>query len=90
MCKFTVKLSKLNFKASNDEALNEALNEVLNENQKLLLDLLRNNPASTQKQIIEDTVLSRSTVQRVMKELTEQGYMERVGSKKSGSWLVKK
>lgn len=87
---FTVKLPNLNFKASKGEALNEALNEALTENQKLLLDILRNNPTITQKQMIENTALSRSTVQRVMKELTEHGYIERVGSKKSGSWIVKK
>ena len=41
---FTVKLPNLNFKASGDEALNETLNEALTEKQKLLLDILRNNP----------------------------------------------
>lgn len=86
---FTVKLPNLNFKASNDEALNEALNEALTENQKLLLDILRNNPTITQKEIISNTSLSRSTVQRAIKELIEMGQLERVGSKKIGSWIVK-
>ena len=86
---FSVKLPNLNFKASSDEALNEALNEALTENQKLLLDILRSNPTITQKEIISKTSLSRSTVQRAIKELIETGSLERVGSKKTGSWIVK-
>lgn len=67
---FTVKLPNLNFKASSNEALNEAINEALTENQKMLLDILRNNPMITQKEMIAKTSLSRSTVQRAIKELT--------------------
>ena len=86
---FTVKLPNLNYKASSKEALNEALNEALTENQKVILDILRNNPSITQKEMIAKTLLSRSTVQRVIKELTEAGKLEREGSKKTGSWIVK-
>lgn len=82
---FTVKLPNLNYKASNNKALNEALSG----NQKLLLDILRSNSAITQKEIIVKTSLSRSTVQRVMKELTEMGRLKRVGSKKKGSWIAR-
>lgn len=86
---FTVKLPNLNFKASSDEALNKALNEALTDNQKLLLNILRNNPTITQKEIIENASMSRSTVQRAIKELSEMGRLERVGSKKIGSRIVK-
>ena len=86
---FTVKLPNLNFKASNNEALNEALNEVLTNNQKMMIDILSNNPTITQKEIVKRTSLSRSTVQRAIKELTEMGRLERAGSKKTGSWSVK-
>ena len=70
---FTVKLPNLNFKASNHEALNEAINEALTDNQKMLLGLLRGEPAITQKEIMERTSLSRSTIQRAIKELTAMG-----------------
>lgn len=86
---FTVKLPNLNFKASCNEALNKAINEALNDNQKKMLDILYNNPTITQKEIIERTSLSRSTIQRTIKELTEMGRLERAGSKKTGSWVVK-
>ena len=79
----------MNFKASNDEALNEALNEALTENQKLLFDILHSNPTITQKELIANTSLSRSTIQRAIKELIEMGRLERIGSKKTGSWIVK-
>lgn len=79
---FTVKLPNLNFKASHNEALNEALNDALTDNQKMMLDILSDNPTITQKEIIERTSLSRSTVQRIIKELTEMGQLERAGSKK--------
>ena len=86
---FTVNLPNLNFKASSNEALNEAINEALTDNQKMLLDMLRNDPTITQKEIIERVSLSRSTVQRMIKELSELGRLERIGSKKTGSWIVK-
>lgn len=89
LVEFTVKLPNLNFKASGDEALNGTLNEALTEKQKLLLDIFQNNPTITQKKIVESASLSRSTVQRTIKELTEMGRLERVGSKKTGSWIVK-
>ena len=78
---FTVKLPNLNFKASSNEALTD--------NQKMLLDMLRNDPTITQKEIIERVSLSRSTVQRMIKELSELGRLERIASKKTGSWIVK-
>ena len=86
---FTVKLPNLNFKASSNEALNETINEALSDNQKTLLGILRSEPTITQKEIIERTSLSRSTIQRAIKELTEMGRLERTGSKKTGSWVVK-
>lgn len=82
-------LSTLKLKASSSEDINEALNEALTDNQKMLFDILRNNSTITQKEIIEQTSLSRSTVQRAVKELSETGRMERVSSKKTSSWIVK-
>ena len=86
---FTVKLPNLNFKASNDGALNEVLNDALTENQKRMLEILRSNSSITQKEMIAITCLSRSTVQRTIKELVEMGRLARVGSKKTGNWIVK-
>ena len=81
---FTVTLPNLNFKASKNEALNEALND----NEKLLLSLFNKNPRMTQKCIMETTGLSRATVQRAIKRLTDIGCLQRTGSRKAGQWIV--
>ena len=86
---FTVTLPNLNFKASENDALSEALNDALSDNEKLLLSLFTKNPALTQKGVVETTGLSRATVQRIVKKLADMGRLERSGSKKNGSWIVK-
>lgn len=78
---FTVTLPNLNFKASENEALSD--------NGKLLLSLFTQNPALTQKGVTETTGLSRATVQRTIKKLSDMGRLERSGSKKYGSWIVR-
>lgn len=78
---FTVTLTNLNFKASENEALSD--------NEKLLFSLFTQNPALTQKGVTETTGLSRATVQRTIKKLADMGRLERSGSKKYGSWIVR-
>lgn len=78
---FTVTLPNLNFKASENEALSD--------NEKLLLSLFTQNPVLTQKGVTETTGLSRATVQRTIKKLADMGHLERSGSKKYGSWIVR-
>ena len=78
---FTVTLPNLNFKASENEALSD--------NEKLLLSLFTQNSALTQKGVTETTGLSRATVQRIIKKLADMGRLERSGSKKYGSWIVR-
>lgn len=78
---FTVTLPNLNFKASENDALSD--------NEKLLLSLFTKNPALTQKGVTKTTGLSRATVQRIVKKLADMGRLERSGSKKYGSWMVR-
>ena len=54
-----------------------------------LLLLLKENPSLTQVELSEMMDKSRRAVQMLMKELLEEGAIERIGSKKTGSWLVK-
>ena len=77
------------FNEALNEALNDALNEALNDSERIILEQLRLNPEITQSEIIEKCKLSRTTVQRYIKALSEKGYIERVGSKKSGHWVVR-
>lgn len=54
-----------------------------------LLLLLKENPSLTQAELSEMMNKSRRAVQMLMKELLDEGVIERIGSKKTGSCLVK-
>ena len=54
-----------------------------------ILLLLKENPSLTQAELSEMMNKSRRAVQMLMKELIDEGVIERIGSKKTGSWLVK-
>jgi ATP-dependent DNA helicase RecG len=94
--KFTVTLPNLNFNTSesnfenkaSDEALNKASNEALFNPEQLILEYFRAHPSATQKEALENLPFSRSKLQRIMHELMKKGFMERVGSKKTGKWIV--
>ena len=87
---FIVTLWNLNFKASRDEALNEAINEALKPEALDLIALMKSDPTVTQAAMIQTLGLSRSKVQRVIKALTDDGYIKREGSKKTGRWVILK
>jgi len=80
----------LNFKASQDGALNDALSDALEEDDMKLISLLKTEPAVTQVIVAGKLGLSRRKVQRMMKSLSEQGYIEREGSRKNGRWVILK
>lgn len=88
---FMVTLKNLNYKnkALEEEALNRALNRALNENEQKVLSLIYENPRITQNEIKEQLQLARSHVQKIMKSLSDNGIIERVGSRKSGYWEIK-
>ena len=69
-----------------NDALNDALNDEL---KKQIALLIGNNPKITQKEIIDQLGISRATVQRKMEELKTADIIERIGSKKTGYWVVK-
>ena len=58
-------------------------------NREHILLLLKENPSITQVQLSEMLGKSRRAVQMLMKQLLEDGAIERIGSKKKGAWLVK-
>ena len=71
-----------------NKAQNKAQNGALSDREYLLL-LLRENPSATQTELAEIMNKSRRSVQMLMKELIDDGIVERVGSKKMGTWIVK-
>lgn len=57
------------------------------------LDVLRRmeeNPMITQVKLMEEFNLTRKQVQKLIKDLREDGLVERQGSNRSGKWVVKK
>ena len=53
-----------------------------------VLKLIKNAPAITQKAIAEQLNISRSTVQRIIKALTRQGTIRRIGAHANGIWKI--
>ena len=53
-----------------------------------LLSGLKQNPYITQTYLAKELSLSRRTVQRIMKELMNDGKIKRVGSTRTGHWEI--
>lgn len=70
------------------KAQTKAQNNAVDDREHLLL-LIRENPSITQTELAEIMNRSRRSVQSLMKKLIEDGVIERIGSKKKGTWLVK-
>ena len=83
---FFLTLWNLNY--AYDKAQNKAQNKALSDKEHLLL-LLKENPSLTQVELAEMMDKSRRTIQEIIKHLLEEGLIERIGSKKTGSWIVK-
>ena len=84
---FTVIMPNLNYgEEINSKASNEALDEAL---EMRLLNLLKEQPELTQKEMVVRLNTSRATVQRLMKELENAQRIERKGGKRYGYWEVK-
>ena len=67
---------------------NESINEALKSDEKMVLELIRENSRISQKIIAEKTEYSRSKVQRILKILQEKGILYRQGSRKKGEWII--
>ena len=70
------------------KAQSKAQNSQITDREHILL-LLKENPLLTQVEISEMMNKSRRAIQMLMKELIAEGGIERIGSKKMGSWIVK-
>src|SRR5574344_1164493 len=76
--------------------LNGTLNEPLNEPLKLselersIINIFIENPVITREELSEKMKVSIRTIQRALDELKKKKLIMRIGSKKSGKWLVDK
>ena len=53
-----------------------------------LIALIKGNPQITQRALSDELSVSRATVQRLCKELSDKGLMERKGGKRFGYWEI--
>ncbi|MCB5387632.1 winged helix-turn-helix transcriptional regulator [Blautia glucerasea] len=51
---------------------------------------LEENPSITQMKLMEEFNLSRKQIQKIIKDLREDGLVERQGFNRNGKWIVKK
>lgn len=68
--------------------LNGTLNDTLNDTLNLILNELKNKNNITQKELSEKTGMSLRTIKRNIDMLKEEGYIERVESRKTGHWKI--
>ncbi len=54
------------------------------------MEYLRNQPAATQKELQEAFNETRTHIQKNVKELVNEGKIERKGGKRFGYWEIKK
>lgn len=76
------------FKKTDDKDKQVPLHSDMNEIQEKIYDYLKDNPSSTVKEIQEAVGYGSTYTRRMMDWLKENGYLERVGSKKKGIWLT--
>lgn len=70
---------------------NDTLNDTLNltKKERTVLQIIQSNLTITTEQIVQKSTFSRPTVMRAIKSLKEKNLLERINSKKTGSWKVK-
>ena len=72
------------------DPINDPINDPikLTEREKQLLQLLRESPELTRKVLAEKIGCSDSTIKRELQLLSEKGVLRRIGSKKTGVWVI--
>ena len=61
-------------------------NKSLNDSQTRVLAEIRNNPNITKPQLMIICHLGKTSIDKIISVLKEKGYIERIGSNKSGYW----
>ena len=61
---------------------------VLDDREKEIIDLILKNPQITLDMMVEITGKSKRTISRLVQRLKEKDILKRVGSNKSGKWII--
>ena len=78
------------FVSEQDDPINDPINDPikLSDREKLLLQQLRRSPDLTRKELAEILHCSESTVKRILQSLSERKVILRIGSRKTGVWVI--
>ena len=76
-------------KLGNKEGNKSVLDSLTNTQNRILTEI-RNNPNITKARLIEILPVGKTTIDKGMSILKKKGYIERIGSNKSGYWNVLK
>ncbi len=69
---------------------NDTVKDIVNDTVKLIYGSVKSDCYITIAELMEQTKKSRPTITRALSELKEKGYIERVGSDKTGFWKILK
>ena len=73
-----------------DKVGDKSTESLLNHTQARILAEIRNNPNITKQHLAETLKLGKTTIDKGIAVLKKYGYIERIGSNKSGYWKVLK
>lgn len=71
------------------EGISEGLKQHISELERSIVEAMNRNPDFTLPEIATELKKSQSSIERGVKHLKEIGFIERVGSRKDGSWRVR-
>ena len=71
-----------------NDRINDVINDRINQLDEMIITELRNNKYLTTQQLSKITGKSEPTISRHLSTLVKNGYIKRVGSRKSGYWAV--
>ena len=75
-------------KGGNKEGNKDVSYSDLNETQKVILQAIKNNPNITKREIQEKIGKGKTAVDRGISNLKEKGYIEHIGSNRTGYWKI--
>ncbi len=71
-----------------ENEMNGSINGSLNSEDLKVLEIIKNNPFITAKQMCKDAKISERKFYRIYNKLKNLNYIERIGSRKNGSWKI--
>ena len=86
--------TKISLNGTVNGTVNDTVNDTVNvgvnlsATEQTVLDCIRDNNSISVVEIVDCTKKGRSTIMRAIKALKEKGFIQRVGSDKTGSWEI--